>query len=197
MALTAEEIANNWAKFTGLLGKLGDRSEAALVMVTALEDRLCLTPASSRESYHNCFPGGLVDHSLRVLGNAVKLCKAFGWTVPRDSLIIATLCHDLGKVGDHTGDYYVPNDSSYHVEKYGSLYKYNEELQYMTVPDRSVFLCAHYGLKLTQDEFLAIRLNDGQFIAANKDYSLKEPMLADIVHISDVIATKQEKGLLP
>jgi len=196
--LTPEEIESNWGKFCGFLEKLGDRTSAAKEMVEGLgEERLCLTPASSRTSFHNCFPGGLVDHSLRVLGNAVKLCKTFGWKIQPDSLIIGCLFHDLGKVGDHKSEYYLPNDSDWHRDKLGALYKINEDMQYMTVPDRGVFLCAHYGLKLTQDEFLAIKLNDGQYEDANKAYGMKEPMLADVVHLADVIATKQEKGMLP
>lgn len=194
--LTPEEIEQNWTQFCKFLDKLGDRSDAARALVDDLDERLCLCPASSRIDYHNCFAGGLVDHSLRVLSNAVKLCKTFGWQVPTDSLIIGCLFHDLGKVGDHESDYYVPNDSSWHIETLGALYKTNEKVKFMTVPDRGVFLCAHYGLKLTQDEFLAIMLNDGMYHEANRPYAMKEPLLAFIVHQADVIATKQEKGQL-
>jgi hypothetical protein len=54
-------------------------------------------------------------------------------------------------------------------------------------------LCQHFGLKLTQEEFLAIMLNDGQYAAENAPYKLKEPRLADAVHMADLISTKQEK----
>jgi len=194
--LTPEEIEANWTKYRTMLEKLGSRTETALTMVTALEERLCLAPASGRTDYHNAFPGGLVDHSLRVLGNAAKLCKTFGWDVPKDSLILACLFHDLGKVGDVENDYYVPQDEQWRIDKYGALYKINMEMQYMAVPQRSLFLCQHFGLKLTQDETLAILLHDGQYVEANKDYCFKEPLLADIVALADVIACKQEKGKL-
>ena len=126
----------------------------------------------------------------------MTLAKAYGWQVPKDSLIIACLFHDLGKVGDHKKDYYVPADP-WRAEKLGEMYGYNKEIQYMTVPLRGLFLCQHYGLKLTQEEMLAIFLNDGQYADENAPYKLKEPMLADIVHMADIIATKQEKGMLP
>ena len=32
-----------------------------------LEDRMTFAPASGRNYYHNCFPGGYVDHVLRVI----------------------------------------------------------------------------------------------------------------------------------
>ena len=193
MSLEPEDIAANFDKFRSLCEKLGDRSQSALNLVDSLGERLAISPASSRLDFHNCMVGGLVDHSLRVLSNAMKLIKTFGWEVPKDSLIIGTLFHDLGKVGDHENDYYLPQDSDWHREKLGEMYKYNREMQYMTVPDRGVWLCQHFGLKLTQDEFLAIKLNDGQYDDTNAPYKMKEPLLADIVHQADIISTKQEK----
>lgn len=197
MSLTPEEIESNWKKMLSLLEKCGDRAPDALRMVEALGERLALCPASGKRDYHNAFPGGLVDHSLRVLGNAMRLAGAFGWKIPRDSLILACLFHDLGKVGDHENDYYVPQTDQWRVDKLGEEYTYNKDIQYMTVPDRGIFLCQHFGLKLKQDELLAIRLNDGQYADENAAYKLKEPMLADVVHMADLISTKQEKGLLP
>lgn len=195
MELTPEQIAENFEKFRSFMEKLGDRSEPALALVDHLGERLAMCPASSRKEYHAAFPGGLVDHSLRLLSNALKLCKTFSWEVPKDSLIIGCLLHDLGKVGDHEKDYYVPQDSDWHREKLGEMYKYNKEILYMTVPDRGVWLCQHFGLKLTQDEWLAIKLNDGQYAEENAPYKMKEPLLADVVHLADYISCKQEKNL--
>lgn len=192
--LSAEQIQKNWKKFNSLLDNIGDdRRNSVKFMVDDLGERLCLAPASSRTSFHNCMPGGLVDHSLRVLKNSMIICKAFSWEFPLESLVISSLFHDLGKVGDHEQDYYIPNDSSWHVNQLGARYKYNEKLQFMTNQDRSIFLMCHYQIKLTSDEFLAIRLNDGQYTDTNKDYMLKEPFLATVIHHADLIAVKQEK----
>lgn len=200
--LTPEEISQNWERFVGLLEKLGDRAPAATKMCEVLSEHLALCPASKKESYHLPIPGGLVDHSLRVLGNALKIAKAFNWELPRDSLIIACLFHDLGKVGmvEEDGsivDYYIPQDSEWHRTKLGEFYKINENIKYMTVPDRGVFLCQWFGLRLNRDETLSILLNDGQYADENRPYRMKEPLLTMVVHMADVIATKQEKGDIP
>jgi hypothetical protein len=166
-------------------------------MVDALGERLALCPASSKRDFHNAFPGGLVDHSLRVLGNAMRLAQTFDVEIAKDSLIIACLFHDLGKVGSDTEDLYLPQKDMYRLEKFGEEYAYNNSILYMTVPDRGVWLCQHFGVKLTAPEFLAIKLNDGQYAPENAPYKLKEPTLADIVHMADLISTKQEKGLFP
>jgi hypothetical protein len=195
MSLTAEEIEKSFNKYRALCEKLGPRSTDALALVDGLGERLALCPASGKKDYHNAFPGGLVDHSLRVLGNAMTYVKSMGWTVPKDSLIISCLFHDLGKVGDHEKDYYVLAEDW--QAKRGELYSYNREIDHMSVPHRGVFLCNHYGLKLTRDETLAILLNDGWVVEENKQYCLKEPLLAHVVMTADYVSTMQEKGRFP
>ena len=197
MSLTPEQIEENWNKMLSFLQKLGDRSAPAINMVETLGERLALCPASAKKDYHSAYPGGLVEHSLRVLGNVVKITGVFGWKIPKDSIIIGSLFHDLGKVGNHEADYYVPQTDSWRAEKLGEEYTFNKDLQYMSVPVRGIFLCQHFGLRLTEQETLAILLNDGQYAKENASYALKEPMLADVVHIADLISTKQEKGILP
>jgi hypothetical protein len=199
MSLEPEKIAENFDKFRSLCERLGDRSESALKMVDSLGEQLAMCPASGRKEYHSSFPGGLVDHSLRVLGNAMKVTKAFGWDIPKDSLIISSLFHDIGKVGvaedDGTvTDYYVPQDSDWHREKLGEMYKYNKEMQYMTTPQRSVHLCQSFGLRLKQDEYLSILLNDGFVLDENKSYCLKIRPLVFATMTADYVSTMQEKN---
>lgn len=196
--LTPEEIAANFDKFRSLCEKLGDRSQSALNLVDSLGERLAICPASSRLDFHNCMVGGLVDHSLRVLSNAMKLVKAYGWDVPKESLIISCLFHDIGKVGlanddGSVTDYYVTQDSEWHREKLGEFYKHNKDMQYMSTPQRSVNMCQAFGLKLKTDEYLSILLNDGFVLDENKPYCLKTNPLVFAVMTSDYISTMQEK----
>lgn len=56
-----------------------------------------VAPASSR--YHNCFEGGLLAHSINVYNECIKqkdLIRLFN--IPIDSIIIASLLHDICKV---------------------------------------------------------------------------------------------------
>lgn len=200
MELTAEQITENFEKYRSFMEKLGPRSSSALNLVDTLGEKLALCPASSKKDYHHAIPGGLIDHSLRVLTNALKILKTFGWDIPKESLIIGCLFHDIGKVGyvdenDNVVDYYISQDSDWHREKLGENYKHNKDMKYMTTTDRSLWLMQHFGIKLTFEEFVAIRLADGQYAEENAPYKMKEPILADIVHMADFIATKQEKNL--
>ena len=199
MSLIAEQIESNFNKFRSLCEKLGDRSEAALRLVDGLGERLAVCPASAKKDYHNAFPGGLVEHSLRVLQNAMVLTKAYGWKIPKESLIIGCLFHDLGKIGliDDDGslkEYYLPQDSDWHREKLGEMYKHNKAMQYMTTPQRSVYMCQAFGLNLKIDEYLSILLNDGFVLDENKQYCLKISPLVFAVMTADYISTMQEKN---
>jgi len=199
--LTPEQIENNWNIFEKLCEKTGDRSEAIEKMLTEMGERACITPASGRESYHCAYPGGLIDHTLRVFDNARNLRKSFDFfsDIPIESVIIASLFHDWGKVGDpgqDGTDYYVEQTSDWHREKLGEHYKYNDDIDYMKTSLRSICTLQSYGIILNQDEFLAIYLHDGPIEDKNKPYMMKEPKLATLIHMADHLATKMEKEFI-
>lgn len=188
------KISKNYDKFVGLCKQLGDRSAPVMEMIDALGDRLAMAPASSRLEYHNAFPGGLVEHSLRVLTLTFKLMKAYDLDFQKDSLVISTLFHDLGKVGNLTEDHYINEDSQWHRDR-GKMYTYNPKLQYMSTAHRGLWLLQHFGVKLNEAEYLAIMLNDGPEAEENRIYSMKEPTLAVIVHQADRMACEFEKTI--
>lgn len=196
MSLSEEQIVANWEKYRSLLLQTGDhRSTELEAMLDHLGDRLATCPASSRLYYHNCFAGGLVEHSLRVLKNCSRLAKvapdAYG-DIPEESIVFAALLHDLGKVGDLTHDRYLAQTNNYYREK-GHLYEINEAGPYATVPHMSVWLLQHFGVKATWDEWSAILLNDGPVTEDGKIYAMKEVNLALLVHQADRLSCQQEK----
>jgi hypothetical protein len=192
--LSAEQIDTNYKKVLEFVEKLGERSEVVKSMLDVIGERYALCSASSRLDQHSCFPGGLIEHSLNVLVNALKIRKAFEYDISLESIIITALFHDLGKIGNLEESYYVEQDSQWHRDKLGEMYKYNKNIQFTTVPHRSIFLLQHFGIKLALDEMIAILIHDGQYVDDNKSYKNREPQLADLIHQADFIASKQEKG---
>ena len=69
----------------------------------------------------------------------------------------------------------------------------------MKVPDRALWLLQHYGVKVTDKEYIGIKLTDGLYDEANKaylmtynpDYNLRSNM-AYILHQADMMATHIE-----
>lgn len=189
--LSDERIEKNWNTFLALTKKCGDRVPALQAMLEVIGDRLVLTPGSGKQQYHDSYPGGLVDHSLKVLLKARALNDAYQTNLSSESLIISCLFHDLGKVGDLTEDYYLRQTDEWRREKLGELYTYNEKVQRMPNSERGLWIMQHFGVKLSMDEWLAIRLNDGMYVRENEPYKMHEPTLALIVHQADRMAVQR------
>ena len=60
------------------------------------------SPASTR--FHGCYTGGLAQHSLNVYKNLSYLNKSLRLNTPEESIIIATLLHDVCKIGAYIGE---------------------------------------------------------------------------------------------
>lgn len=196
--LTEEQIVENWDNFRKFASKVTSRSVELNAMLDHFEKRASLAPASGKKDYHAAYPGGLVDHSLRVLFCAKKLLTVYkaaseDVAINDESLILAALFHDWGKVGDLNEDLYVPQESDWHREKLGEMYTINKKLTYMPNQHRTLWHFQHFGIKLSEDEFLAILLNDGPIDEGNKRYCMKEPTLAVIIQQADRMACELEK----
>jgi hypothetical protein len=162
-------------------------------LIDGLGERYAICPASSRKEYYSSFPGGLAYHNLFVRFWMQKFADlmAPGEITPQ-SITKLSLLHEIGKVGTTEEDYYTPQESDWHRER-GIYYEVNPNLQYMKIPQRSLFLAQQHLIPLTQDEYLAILLHDGQHDEANKAYKFKEPKLAVVLQTAVQWARKLEK----
>ncbi len=187
-----KKIEENWEKFQSLVEKItSPRKEKFQKMIKDLEEQIVLAPASSRLEFHNAFPGGFVDHSLRVFNNTLSLAKTWNLkSVSSESLIISTLFHDWGKVGSLERPYYITETSTWHKQR-GKMY--NVDFQ-MPNAQLGLFVMNEYGISLSKDEYLSILLNDGQYAQENKPYAMKETHLSLLVHFSDRWSSEQEKN---
>ena len=79
MTLTAEQIKDNWEEFLGYIDTYisSPRKEKLTEFYKKYEERIILMPASHKSQYHNCFPGGYVDHVNRVVKGALATHKVW------------------------------------------------------------------------------------------------------------------------
>ena len=204
--LQAEQIQGNWDKHIKIVNHYitGERKEKVLAMLEKLSDIYVMAPASGKTWYHNAFPGGYVDHVNRVVQYAVKqkdLYLQMGGIVDfsDEELVFAALFHDLGKIGDGEGPNYIPQTDKWRQDKLSEMYTYNPDLQFMLIPDRSLFILQKFGIKVDQKEFLGIRCHDGVFDKANEAYffsnvesSRQKTSIISILHTADFLASKVE-----
>ena len=205
MALTAEKIAKNYQKHLKIVDTyLGDRKESVLSMLNHMEDTYVMAPASGKTWYHNAFAGGYVDHVNRVVEYAVKqsrLYEEMGGTIDftEEELVFAALFHDLGKIGDGDTPNYIPQTDKWRQDKLSEMYTFNPDLDFMLIPDRSLFILQKFGIKVSQKEFLGIRCHDGVFDKANEAYffsnvqsSRQKTSIISVLHTADFLASKVE-----
>jgi hypothetical protein len=197
-----EKIQENYTKFMAYI-EADARVEQLKAMYEYLQDELLTAPASGKTYFHNAFPGGYLDHVLRVTETALKLASLYKTmegdiNFTKQELIFAALHHDLGKLGNpDEGPYYVEQDSDWH-RKRGELYKQNENIQYMKAPERGLFLLQKFGIQITQTEWLGIKLSDGIYDDGSKSYLINyapyamKTNLPYIIHWADHISHRVE-----
>jgi hypothetical protein len=204
--LTEEQILENLQKFYGYIDKYitSDRKDSLLEFYKEREVTLAISPASTKLSHHNCFAGGYVDHVNRVIEAALvmdKVWERFGqkkdYTI--EELVFSAINHDLGKLGTNEEPFYIPNDSSWHIEKQGAYFKYNSNITHMRIADRSLFYLQQANIPVSENEFLAIKLHDGLYEESNKAYYITyssdselKSNLPYILHQADLMASRVE-----
>jgi len=205
MSLSAEKIQSNYKKHFKIIDTyLGDRKDSVKDMLKHMEEIYIMAPASGKTWFHNAFAGGYVDHVNRVVEYAVKqsrLYEEMGGLIDytEEELVFAALFHDLGKLGDGDSPNYIPQTDKWRQDKLSEMYTYNSELDFMLIPDRSLFILQKFGIKVSQKEFLAIRCHDGVFDKANEAYffsnvesSRQKTSIISVLHTADFLASKVE-----
>ena len=206
--LQAEEIKLNWEHYRRRVNELfPTRADKLNKMYDDYEERIIMMPASSVAHFHNAFAGGYVDHVLRVMKCTKKLHTAWddmgadmsGYT--QEELLFVALNHDIGKMGfpGEGNEVYIPNDSEWHRKNLGKEYKINPNNPFTLVNDLSIWLLQHYGIEITWNEMLGIKLTDGLYDESNKPYFISRTAdsklktnLGYVMHQADSMAARIE-----
>lgn len=205
MQLTAEQIQDNYNIFLKNIETYieSPRKEALLTYYKSIEEHLVLAPASTRETYHNCMPGGYVDHVNRVVEASLLLSKVWSKFTPlsytQEELVFAAINHDLGKLGLSDKPGVFPNDNDWQIKNQGVMYKINTALTFSTVPDRTLFILQSIGVSVSENEYLGIKLHDGLYDESNKPYLISfqnearlRTSLPLVLHQADLLAARSE-----
>ena len=148
--------------------------------------RLYDTPASTK--YHLCRERGLLEHSVNVAENLLKIKAVLAPEISDESCVIVALLHDLGKAGMPGHPQYIKNEPSPKQKAYGypatTPYRFNKDLLYLSVPIRGLYLAAS-RFPLTEEEVQAIVYHDGQYVEDNRSVAAKEGKLTLLLQYAD------------
>jgi hypothetical protein len=207
MNLTPEQIQDNWNELLSYIEEYisEPRKDKLLEFYEQYADRLILMPAAHKKEYHNAFPGGYVEHVLRVIRCAIKqstLWESEGCdmnTFTTEELVFSALNHDLGKMGDEEQESYIPQTDNWRREKLGEDYMFNTKVPFASVPDRGLFMLQSHDIQYTFNEMIAIQTHDGLYDKANEKYLMSympeqkpRTSLPFILHQADLMAARIE-----
>jgi len=203
--MLTEKIKDSYEKLVGYVEEYfeDDRRKKIFEIFTEFKTRMITDPASGKSWYHSAYVGGWLYHTATVIDYALQVCELWekqGVVIDFDKseLVFAAIFHDFGKLGDGKEAYYIRQNSDWH-RKRGMIYDFNPKLQYMPVPERSLFILQSHGIKLSLAETLGIKLSDGLYDEGNKAYltSYREggklkTLLPYIIHQADMMAAQIE-----
>ena len=158
-----------------------------------MEDAGFFTAPASGGNHSNQV-GGLAAHSLNVLHMAERMSVALygGENISeelRNSIVIATLLHDLGKVGDYDKQMYVPNILKSGKQSEAKPWMRNKQLSNVPHAVRSIKLATLF-IDLTEDEEWAILAHDGLYDFMKYEIMGHETELYMLVHFADLWSSK-------
>lgn len=144
-------------------------------------------PASTR--YHGAHEGGLVEHSLNVFSQLMRLCRWYECDASQETIAIVSLFHDLCKIGCYKAEMRWRKDKNDKWEQYPT-YKFDEDFAYGGHGAKSVYLVQSF-ITLTPEEASAINCHMGQWDAttySNPTEVYCRNKLAWLLHVADEAA---------
>lgn len=151
-------------------------------------------PASTR--YHENYIGGLVEHSLKVLGTYRKLKDAFALNIDDKSIILICLLHDVCKANCYVkSKKNVKIGQNWVTEDYWSF----DDKYPIGHGQKSVILLSQKGLQMSEFEINSIIAHMGGY---DKSDCFNPSLIYNIdddaiwLHASDFIATYKDRSMV-
>jgi hypothetical protein len=171
--MEAEQIQENWDTFCKFAQSgCGNRSKEIENLLESLGERLAVCPANNKALH-----GTLVDLNLKVLKACAFIDKKFELELPKESMVICCLFRNLGLIGDLENDLFIEEDRKWQKDQ-GFTFRFNSDLKFMKPFDRTIWILSQFGIKLSQDEYLAFLSGTN----SNENYKFGEGPLAFAIY---------------
>ncbi len=143
-------------------------------------------PASTR--FHECYEGGLVEHSVKVYKHLKQLVEWYGIETTPETIAIVSLFHDVCKADCYKIEMRWRKNEFQQWEQYPT-YKFEEDYAFGGHGSKSVYLVQNF-MKLSPDEATAINCHMG---VENGKWEILEAFrrnpLAFLLHTADMAST--------
>lgn len=156
--LNQDLMLKNYSDFKTRLENYVGKEESENIISSIGEEKLINAPFAHKTDTGFAYDGSLIETILNITTFAIKINQLLPSNKQADvkSIVKVGLLHHLSKAM-----LYIPNDSSWEINNRGLVYKFNDELEgALRVGERSTLLACNAGVKFTELEFEAMRVND-------------------------------------
>jgi 23S rRNA maturation-related 3'-5' exoribonuclease YhaM len=175
------------AKFNRLLMSTGRRGMNDLINHLTING-FYKAPCSA--SFHLSCEGGLLLHSISVYEIANKIYQALELQIPYDSVVLTSLLHDCGKLGNWGKPLYEPNYLKSGEISTAKPYVCNSELQFGVLHELASIQIVEKFIELTEDEHNSILGHNGLYGVFKNQISGKETPLYLLTHTADMFSSR-------
>jgi len=179
-------------EYLSLLGKVNRDGIDQLIQFLEKSD---FFDAPSSAKYHSAYKHGLLEHSLNVYHNLIKVRELFDseHQINDESLIVVALLHDLCKTGFYKIE--LANRKIDGIWKQVETYAYNDRFP-CGHGEKSVIMVQRF-IKLTSEEIMAVCWHMGGFDIRCMDYqgrtaistAMEKYKLVCLIQMADMAAT--------
>ena len=175
-------------RYQALKEKVTERKNEFAALMEYIEEETAYLTAPASTKFHLCREHGLLEHSVNVAENLLKIKAVLAPEISDESCVIVGLLHDLGKAGMPNKPQYIKNEPTPKQKAYGypasTPYRFNKDLLYLSVPIRGLYLIAS-RFPLTEEEVQAIVYHDGQYVEDNRSVAAREEKLTLLLQYAD------------
>jgi len=147
--LTIQQLEHNKTKFIETNEKYNIMTKE---LVDFLGDDLFTSPASTRLTMVGCYPGGLLNYTIKACKYAIKVNELLPELLKQPVPIIVKTVF-LSQIGKVFMFCLTENEYS---KKQGQMYDFCDDTIRLRVGERSAYYAINYGVKLTEQEYQAI-----------------------------------------
>lgn len=174
-----------WELYDEYITRPGSEELKEWLMSTDIET----APASTK--FHGSYAGGLLDHSVHVWEELVRLLKAYPEIkVTAESAAIISLLHDVCKLNTYKQELRNQKVNGIWVQR--PVYVFDEDFCYGSHGGKSVYLIQRY-MRLTEVEAVAVNCHMSVWDRSPNDYGIgsayEQFPLAWLLHVADESAT--------
>ena len=184
--ISVEQLESNKKKFI-------ETNSKYKIFTKELEDFLgddfYTAPATTTLDMYGCYPGGLLNHTLKACKYAIKTNELLpeNMRVDISSIIKCVFLSQIGKVF-----LFCPNTNDWQRKTLGKMYEFCNNLVSLRAGERAAHYATKYGVDLTEEEFQAILNSDKE--SDDKMAKYHSSNLSNVIKIGFELSILEEKN---